>query len=103
MKKLYLIGLLTVGVTISTRLNAQQSVAIGTTNTDKDAVLLLVDNEKQKLIIPVTSSIPNMPVTTGMVVYNSGDKKVYYCDGTNWAPISGGAGGTDSQTLAISG
>jgi hypothetical protein len=82
---------------------SQQSVSIGTTTTDKDAVLLLVGNDKQGLIIPTTSDMTLMPKKLGMVVYNKSDNKVYYCDGSNWGPISGGVGSTDSQTITISG
>ena len=106
MRRLYTLGLFLLLFHYSKEIIAQQSVAIGTTTPDPSAVLLLVGNGSQGLIIPVTSNVGGMPTGSskaGMIVYNSSDKKVYYYDGTNWAPISGGVNGTDSQTLLING
>ncbi len=81
---------------------SQQSVSIGTSTTNKNAVLLLFGDGKQGLIIPVTTTPSSIPATEGMVVYNSTDKKVYYSDGSTWAEIGKGTAGA-TPTLAING
>ena len=82
----------------------QQSVSIGTTEIKSNAVLFLLGSGSQGLIIPVTTNPSGIAPTAGMVVYNSTDQKVYFCDGANWAPVSsGGSSGSDAQTLAIAG
>lgn len=80
-----------------------QSVAIGSSTPDPNAVLMLVGNGNQGLIIPTTSNPQGIVKKAGMIVFNTADSKVYYCDGNDWAPISGGVNGTDSQTLTING
>ncbi len=78
-------------------------VAIGTTTTpnpDPNAVLLLVGNGSQGLIIPVVSSLGSFG-KAGMVVYNSTSKFVHYHDGTAWNQVGGGSGG--GQGITISG
>jgi hypothetical protein len=88
---------------ISLQVLGQQSVSIGTTEIKSNAVLYLLGTGSQGLIIPVTANPSGITPAAGMVVFNSSDQKVYFCDGTNWAPINGGVGSTDSQTLTISG
>lgn len=87
---------------IATGAYAQQSVAIGTTTPDASAVLLLVGDGKQGLIIPKTGAIGSMPVKEGMVVYSTTDKKIYYSDGSNWTSL-GGTGGGATPVLSING
>lgn len=82
-------------------LYAQQTVSIGTTNTNANAVLWLEGNGQQGFIIPKTSNPANVPKVQGMMVYNTADSKVYYCDGTNWTPVSGGT--ATAQTLTLTG
>jgi hypothetical protein len=90
-------------VSITPIIAQQQSVSIGTTAIDPGAVLLLVGDGNQGLAIPTTTSVNTVAKRAGMIVFNTTDSKVYYCDGTNWAPISGGVGATDSQTITING
>jgi hypothetical protein len=102
MRHVFFVGLLAL-ICPSFSSFAQQSVAIGTATPDPGAVLLLVGNGSQGLAIPTTSNIGSVAKRAGMIVFNSTDSKVYYCDGSIWAPISGGIGGSDSQTLLING
>ncbi|MDH5365660.1 MAG: tail fiber domain-containing protein [Cyclobacteriaceae bacterium] len=75
------------------------SVAIGSTTTKADAVLWLVPNGQQGLILPVTTRSGFVPSEKGMVIYDSSDNKVYYWNGTAWTEIGGGSGGGTDQTL----
>src|SRR5882762_3723152 len=78
------------------------SVAIGSPTPDKDAVLLLVANGNQGLIIPKVdlSAAPGSFGKAGMIVYNTKDDKVYYYDGATsvWKTV-GGLGGGSFPTL----
>ena len=80
----------------------QQSVSIGTTTIDNDAVLLLLGDGTQGLIIPKTTDITTMPKKAGMVVYNESDGKVYSCNGNTWTALSGGAS-SNPPVLEING
>lgn len=99
-KRLLLVVALIVVTVFSTHAQTN-SVAIGTPTADKDAVLLLVANGSQGLIIPKIdlSVAPGGFGKAGMVVYNTKDDKVYYYDGASsaWKTI-GGIGGA-SPTL----
>ncbi|GHM99733.1 hypothetical protein WSM22_12230 [Cytophagales bacterium WSM2-2] len=87
------------------------SVAIGTNTADKDAVLLLVANGNQGLIIPKVdlSAAPSSFGKAGMVVYNTKDDKVYYYEGSSsaWKAIGTTSGSvptlTANQLLANNG
>src|SRR6478609_5712385 len=102
MKKIFSILLLmSAGIHFT---NAQSSVAIGDSNPKANAVLYLKGNGSQGLIIPIvanTSSIASPE--SGMIVYNSGDKKVYYHDGAAWIAVGSGSGGGGAYTLSLSG
>jgi hypothetical protein len=74
---------------------SQQTMAIGDSNPKDNAILYLKGNGTQGLIIPIVSSLGNFG-ESGMVVYNSGDKKIYYHDGSNWISI-----GSSSSDLNI--
>jgi hypothetical protein len=78
-------------------------VAIGTTGTptpDANAVLLLVGNGSQGLIIPTVTTLGSFG-KAGMVVYNSSTKFVYYHDGSAWNQVGGTSAG--GQGIAITG
>jgi hypothetical protein len=79
----------------------QQSVSIGTNEINFNAVLYLLGSGSQGLIIPVTANPSGITPTAGMVVFNSSDQNVYFCDGTNWALINGGVGSTDLRRYRI--
>ncbi|HYG18555.1 MAG TPA: hypothetical protein VD816_06480, partial [Ohtaekwangia sp.] len=87
---------------------AQQTVSIGDTQTKSNAVLYLKGNNSQGLIIPIVSSLGAFG-ESGMLVFNSSDKKLYYHNGTAWAEAGGGTGGgtpvalTAGQNIAITG
>jgi len=83
-------------------LHAQQSVAIGTATPDSDAVLLLVGDGSQGLIIPIATDHNTVAKKPGMVVYNSTEKKIYYSDGSTWGSLGGGTAAA-TPTLAING
>ncbi|GHM99734.1 hypothetical protein WSM22_12240 [Cytophagales bacterium WSM2-2] len=109
-KNLSLAGALIIVTLISTKAQTN-SVAIGSATADKDAVLMLVANGAQGLIIPKVdlSAAPTSFGKSGMVVYNTKDDKVYYYDGASsaWKTI-GGIGGsaptlTPNQLLANNG
>jgi hypothetical protein len=70
-------------------------VAISTRSTtpspDPTAVLLLVGDGSQGLIIPtITNIATSAPGSAGMIAYSAG--KVYYSDGNNWTAVGGGTG-----------
>jgi hypothetical protein len=103
MKALYgALAVIAITLLSFSNLQAQQSVSIGTTTIDADAVLFLMGDGTQGLIIPKTSDLPNMPKKAGMVVYNEGDGKVYSCDGTAWTALGGGVQG-NTPSLLING
>ncbi len=78
------------------------SVAIGDATPKSNAVLYLKSpGGNQGLIIPVVGSNGSFG-EAGMIVYNSGDQKVYFHNGSAWAAL-GGASGGGSYTLSISG
>lgn len=81
---------------------AQNSVVIGGNSPDPNAVLLLIGNGSQGLVIPITSDPTAMQKVQGMIVFNKSDNKVYYCDGSAWKVATGG-GSSATQTLSISG
>ncbi len=93
-------------ISITDQLSAQNSVSIGTTNTNAKAVLWLNSaGANQGLIIPIVSNksaVAAGATEKGMVVFDDSDKKVYYFDGTAWNQAGGGAGG-GSQGITISG
>jgi sugar lactone lactonase YvrE len=46
------------------------------------------------ITVPSIAALPTCAVPDkGKTVFNSGDNKMYYCDGTAWQAMSGGAGG----------
>ncbi len=79
----------------SIAISSSAQVAISTQNSaptpDPTAVLLLVGNGSQGLIIPtITNIATSVAGTAGMVAYSAG--KVYYSDGNNWTALGGGGG-----------
>ncbi|GHN01549.1 hypothetical protein WSM22_30380 [Cytophagales bacterium WSM2-2] len=87
-------------------LSAQtNSVAIGAATADPDAVLLLVANGNQGLVIPKVnlSTAPAAFGKAGMIVYNTNDNKVYYYDGATSAWKTIGGTGTAAGGIAING
>lgn len=79
-----------------------QSVSIGTATIDPDAVLFLLGDGTQGLILPKTTDITAMPKKAGMVVYNESDGKVYSCDGNAWTALNGGSS-SNPPVLQING
>jgi|GEM_PF-2510719 len=78
------------------------SVAIGSADVRNDAVLYLVANGQQGLILPVTTRSGFAPSEKGMIIYDSDDDKIYYWNATNWVEIGAGSGGgSDSYELQI--
>jgi hypothetical protein len=76
---------------------AQQSVSIGTTQVNANAVLWLQGNGAQALIIPIgNKSNINAPVK-GMVIYNDSDNKIYYFDNA-WVDIGGASAAPQNLT-----
>lgn len=71
----------------SLTVTAQNSVVIGGNTPNPNAVLMLVGNGTQGLIIPVTTDHTTITKAPGMVVYNSSTKTILYCDGTNWVSL----------------
>jgi hypothetical protein len=91
-------------ISITDQLSAQNSVSIGTTNTNAKAVLWLNSaGSNQGLIIPIVSNKSAVAAGAsekGMVVFDDSDKKVYYYDGTAWNQAGGGSGGTQGITIS---
>jgi Phage Tail Collar Domain len=81
-------------------------VAIGTSGNptpNSKAVLLLVGNNSQGLIIPIVSNKNAVSAggsEKGMVVFDDSDKNIYYYNGTAWVSVGGGSG---SQGIQING
>jgi|GEM_PF-2096147 len=103
-RKISLVFLL---ATLFTAASAQQSVSIGTTNTNTKAVLYLSSpGGNQGLIVPVVSSRNAVNASgsadRGMIVYDQSDNSLYYYNGTTWLAASGGTGG-GGGTLSIAG
>jgi hypothetical protein len=76
-------------------ISSSAQVAIGTKGTpspDPTAVLLLVGDGSQGLVIPtITNIATSVPGTAGMIAYSAG--KIYYSDGASWIAIGAGTGG----------
>src|SRR6187551_2445537 len=102
MKKIFsILLLLSAGIHLT---NAQSSVAIGDSNPKASAVLYLKGNGSQGLIIPIVANTTAIATPeAGMIVYNSGDKKVYYHDGAAWLAVGNGSAGGSTYTLSLSG
>jgi hypothetical protein len=83
---------------LGTAVQAQQSVAIGDTQTKSSAVLYLkAVNGNQGLIIPVVTtrnSIAGSGAEAGMLVFDKSDNKLYYHNGSGWTEAGGSGGGT---------
>ncbi len=67
--------------------SAQQSVAIGDTQTKTNAILYLKGNGTQGLIIPIVTSNGAFG-EEGMMVFNTTDNILYYHNGNTWVPAS---------------
>ncbi len=105
MKVLISMALLIMSMTLfSIQTNAQNSsVAIGDATPKSNAVLYLKSpGGNQGLIIPVVGGTGSFG-EAGMIVYNSGDQKVYFHNGSAWAALGGGGASAGSYTLSISG
>ncbi len=79
-------------------------VAIGTGSTptpNSKAVLLLVGDGKQGIMIPIVTNKSAVAATSekGMVVFDDSDKKVYFFDGTGWNQVGGGGAGSQGITI----
>lgn len=93
--------LITLGLSLSHRLAAQNNaVAIGSATPQQNAVLLLVGDGTQGLVIPtVTNRTAVSGPGKGMVVFDDSDDRIYYHDGTNWV----GVGGSGAALIEIVG
>jgi hypothetical protein len=73
-----------------------------TPSPDPNAVLWLIGDGKQGLIVPVvTNTTAVVTPSKGMVVYNNSDDKMYFYNGT-WTTVGSGTAGT-TTLLKISG
>ncbi|MFZ6010679.1 MAG: beta strand repeat-containing protein [Bacteroidota bacterium] len=91
-----LVLLIFVLVTLLHHAQAQQSVTIGSNTTKANAVLWLNGNGSQGLLLPVADKDSFNPGgEAGMMIYDSGDKKVYYWDGSAWIAAAGGGASTE--------
>lgn len=87
----------------------QNSITIGSETLNDKAVLWLVSNSSgQGLLLPVVSSSTrtsgNMGLNAddeGMLVYDSGDKKIYYWTGSSWTALGGVSGGVNPDNVTI--
>lgn len=97
--------LLVLCLTLFLNLKAQQSVSIGTTNTNPNAVLWLNSpGQNQALIIPVVSNVNAVasPVP-GMVVYDQGANAMFYRNATAWEKLGGAVTVTAGAGISIAG
>ncbi len=91
---------------ISQTVEAQDnSVTIGGTEIKSDAVLYLIANGDQGLILPAVDNVNAFtPSEPGMVAFNRADNRVYYFDGSAWVGVGGGSsGGGDAYSLRLQG
>lgn len=86
---------LTVLLTQKIAAPAQNSVSIGTTSLNANAVLWLNSPGKnQGLIVPIVSNKSSVTPAAGMIIFDESDKKMYYHNGTTWEALPGsGSGG----------
>jgi hypothetical protein len=68
------------------------STQSSTTTPDPTAVLLLVGDGSQGLIIPIVTNKSAASQKKGMVVFDDSDKKVYFNNGSGWIEVGGGSG-----------
>jgi hypothetical protein len=68
------------------------STQSSTTAPDPTAVLLLVGDGSQGLIIPIVTNKSAASQKKGMVVFDDSDKKVYFNNGSGWIEVGGGSG-----------
>ena len=102
MQQTYLvIGLLLLFLISTNPANGQNTVTIGGTATQSDAVLWLVPNGNQGLILPVTNKFNAS--TAGMMIYDPSDSKVHFWNGSAWVDVTQGGSGTGNYTIAING
>lgn len=92
---------ITLNLSLAHRLAAQNNaVAIGSATPQQNAVLLLVGDGTQGLVIPtVTNRTAVSGPGKGMVVFDDSDDRIYYHDGTNWV----GVGGSGAALIEIVG
>ena len=105
MKKRLLTALVVTCLSFSSFLiSAQNSVSIGTTTINPRAVLLLVGNNQQGLIIPIADHTRFTPGSSdsGMIIFDSVDRTIYYWDGNAWKSISSSSNVTYTPGAGIS-
>jgi hypothetical protein len=68
------------------------STQSSTTTPDPTAVLLLVGDGSQGLIIPIVTNKSAASQKKGMVVFDDSDKNVYFNNGSGWIEVGGGSG-----------
>lgn len=77
------------------------SVAIGSATPQQNAVLLLVGDGTQGLVVPIVTNRTSITSPgKGMVVYEDVSNSILYHNGTGWQAVGGGAG---SQGIRITG
>lgn len=80
------------------------SVTIGGTEIKQDAVLYLIADGNQGLILPAVTNIASFtPSTDGMVVFNQADNTVYFYNGTQWVGVGSGSGSSNAYSLRLQG
>ncbi len=79
------------------------SVSIGSETIKPSAVLWLNGDGSQGLILPVVTNVTGIATPeSGMIVFQSSDNSLQLYNGSAWSAVGSG-GGSDSQTLTISG
>jgi len=97
MKKKFLMSVVIILITANT---FSQSIGIGTTTPDSNAVLELKSSTKG-LLLPRTSTTTKLliPNVQGLMVFDTTTNSIWINDGRDWVEMNGGGGGSPAWLL----
>ena len=103
--------LIAVIIQLLNQAHAQNSVGIGTENSNNNAVLELVSpNNNQGFLVPRLTSVQRLDMASnlatsenGLLVYDSEENKFYYWQNGSWSAIESGSAFTSGDGISING